>query len=43
VGAISLLSIVPASRLPRYVPRELSADEILAEPGGDAMETDSRA
>ncbi len=33
VGGISLLSIIPASRLPKYVPGELSADEILDEPG----------
>ncbi|HEX7980225.1 MAG TPA: hypothetical protein VF461_16565 [Gemmatimonadaceae bacterium] len=31
VGAISLLSIFPASRLPRYVPGELSVEEILDE------------
>lgn len=31
VGGISLLAIIPASRLPRYVPGELSADDLLAE------------
>jgi MFS family permease len=31
VAVISLLSIFPASRLPRYVPDELSAEEILHE------------
>jgi MFS family permease len=36
VGAISLLAIFPASKLPGYVPGELSADDIVneAEPGG---------
>jgi hypothetical protein len=35
VGAISLLAIFPASRLPGYVPGELSAEDIIseAEPG----------
>jgi hypothetical protein len=35
VGAISLLAIFPASRLPRYVSGELSAEDIVteAEPG----------
>jgi MFS family permease len=33
VGAISLLSIFPASRLPRYAPGELSADDIVRETG----------
>jgi MFS family permease len=35
VGAISLLAIFPASRLPRYAPGELSAEDIVseAEPG----------
>jgi MFS family permease len=31
VGGISLLSILPASRLPKYVPDELSADDIVSE------------
>jgi hypothetical protein len=31
VGAISLLAIFPASRLPRYVPGELSAEDIVSE------------
>jgi MFS family permease len=31
VAAISLLSIFPATRLPRYVPGELSAQEIVSE------------
>ena len=33
VGAISLLAIFPASRLPRYVPGELSAEDIVSEAG----------
>jgi MFS family permease len=33
VGAISLLAIFPAARLPRYVPGELSADDIVSEAG----------
>jgi MFS family permease len=36
VGAISLLAIVPASRLPRYVPGELSAEDIVREAGAGA-------
>jgi MFS family permease len=35
VGAIALLSIFPASRLPNYVPDELSADDIVSESGPD--------
>jgi MFS family permease len=35
VGGISLLSILPASRLPKYVPDELSADDIVSEAGPD--------
>jgi MFS family permease len=31
VGAISLLAIFPAARLPRYAPGELSAEEIVSE------------
>jgi len=31
VGAISLLSIFPAARLPKYVPGELSAEDIVSE------------
>jgi MFS family permease len=33
VGAISLLSIFPAWRLPKYVPGELSAEDIVSESG----------
>lgn len=33
VGAISLLAIFPASRLPRFVPDELSAEDIVNEEG----------
>jgi len=33
VGAISLLAIFPASRLPSYVPGELSAEDIISEAG----------
>jgi hypothetical protein len=31
VGGISLLSIFPAARLPKYVPGELSAEDIVSE------------
>ena len=31
VGAISLLAIFPAARLPGYVPGELSAEDIVSE------------
>jgi hypothetical protein len=31
VAGISLLSIFPAARLPRYVPGELSAEDIVSE------------
>jgi hypothetical protein len=31
VGGISLLAIFPAARLPRYVPGELSAEDIMNE------------
>jgi hypothetical protein len=31
VAGISLLSIFPAARLPRYAPGELSAEDIVAE------------
>ena len=34
VGGISLLSIFPASRLPKYVPAELSAEDIVTEARG---------
>lgn len=34
VAVISLFAIFPAARLPRYVPGELSADEILSEATG---------
>jgi hypothetical protein len=33
VAGISLLSIFPAARLPRYVPGELSAEDIVSESG----------
>jgi len=33
VGAMSLLAIFPASRLPSYVPGELSAEDIISEAG----------
>jgi MFS family permease len=33
IGGISLLSIFPASRLPKYVPGELSAEDIVTEAG----------
>ena len=33
VAGISLLSIIPARRLPKYVPDELSADDIVSEAG----------
>ena len=32
-AGISLLSILPASRLPRYEPGELSAEDIVTEAG----------
>jgi MFS family permease len=38
VGGISLLSIFPASRLPKYVPGELSAEDIVSEAGPEARE-----
>jgi MFS family permease len=31
IGAISLLSVFPAAKLPKYVPDELSADDIVSE------------
>jgi MFS family permease len=38
VGGISLLAVFPAARLPRYVPGELSADDIVNETGlGEAQ------
>jgi hypothetical protein len=37
VGAISLLAIFPASRLPKYVPGELSAEDIVSEAGGSIV------
>ena len=43
VGAISLLAIVPASRLPRYVPGELSAEDIVSEAGPGDREAGSPA
>jgi MFS family permease len=43
VGAISLLAIFPASRLPRYVPGELSAEDIVTEAGPGERETGSPA
>ena len=36
VAGISLLSIFPASRLPKYVPGELSADDIVGESGSSS-------
>lgn len=41
VGAISLLSIFPASKLPRYVPGELSAEDIVSEARPDETEAGS--
>ncbi|HEU5384863.1 MAG TPA: hypothetical protein VFV73_03095 [Streptosporangiaceae bacterium] len=43
VGAISLLAIFPASRLPRYVPGELSAEDIVSEAGPGEREAGSPA
>ena len=43
VGAISLLAIFPASRLPRYVPGELSAEDIVSEAGPGEKEAGSPA
>jgi hypothetical protein len=43
VGAISLLAIFPASRLPRYVPGELSAEDIVSEAGPGEGEAGSPA
>ena len=43
VGAISLLAIFPASRLPRYVPGELSAEDIVNEAGPGEREAHSPA
>lgn len=40
VGAISLVAVFPASRLPRYVPGELSADDLVNESGADGDEGD---
>jgi hypothetical protein len=34
VAFISLLAIFPAARLPRYVPGELSAEDIVSEGDG---------
>jgi len=42
VGGISLLSIFPASRLPKYVPAELSAEDIVTEAGPGETEGVSR-
>jgi hypothetical protein len=41
VGAISLLAIFPASKLPRYVPGELSAEDIVSEAGSREREAGS--
>jgi hypothetical protein len=41
VGAISLLAIFPAARLPKYAPGELSAEDIVNEAGPGAGETGS--
>jgi MFS family permease len=38
VGGISLLSVFPASRLPKYVPGELSAEDIVSEAGPEDTE-----
>ena len=43
VGGISLLAIFPASRLPRYVAGELSADEMVGESRAGETEAVSRA
>ena len=40
VGGISLLAIFPAARLPRYVPGELSADDIVNETRPEEPEAD---
>jgi hypothetical protein len=40
VGGISLLSIFPASRLPGYVPGELSAEDIVSEAAAEEREAD---
>jgi MFS family permease len=42
VAGISLLSIFPAMRLPRYVPGELSAEDIVAEEQTDKHRPDTR-
>jgi MFS family permease len=42
VGAISLLAIFPASRLPRYAPGELSAEDIVSEAGPRRRKAGSR-
>jgi hypothetical protein len=42
VAALSLLSIFPAMKLPRYTPGELSAAEIVSEAVPDDTETDTR-
>jgi len=41
VGAISLLAIFPATRLPGYVPGELSAEDIVNEEGPGEREAGS--
>jgi hypothetical protein len=38
VGAVSILAIFPAARLPRYVPGELSADDIVSEAAPEDVE-----
>jgi MFS family permease len=43
IGGISLLAIFPASKLPRYVPDELSAEDIVSEAGPEKSEKDSSA
>jgi hypothetical protein len=43
VGAISVLAIFPASRLPRYVPGELPAEDIVSEAGPGEREAGSPA
>jgi MFS family permease len=42
VACISLLSIFPAAGLPKYVPGELSAEEIVREAGAGANENEPR-
>ena len=41
VGGISLLAVFPAARLPKYVPGELSADDIVNETGPGESDADT--